>query len=338
MTNIAQIKQDAEQVDYTIYEQVDGNVLFPNLYNKGDIKLTRRKFRHPHCVDSNPDYVADSNLLRRVLAWWFGLGDPLGLYGETGSGKTEAFYKIADILNEPVYLLQVNGGLLPEMVEGKTKLVNGNTVDEYGVVPEAYKHGGLILLDEVDKANKPLQSWLHPVLERKPLSLSLTGELITPHDQVRVGLTANTLGQGGSERYSSSNKLDDALRARAGWLEVKYPEPAVLRDILNQKFGMLPTALQRKMCKVAIEVQKVTASDDADLSAVFSTRTLIKWGQTMLAFGLNARLSESLEFVSRGSCDPDDWNSLQGIYQRILGEDLDSIVSDVLERNSPAKK
>ena len=43
MTNIAQIKQDAEQVDYTIYEQVDGNVLFPNLYNKGDIKLTRRK-------------------------------------------------------------------------------------------------------------------------------------------------------------------------------------------------------------------------------------------------------------------------------------------------------
>lgn len=329
-------KQD--NIDFNLYEEVDGFILFPQLYKKGEVKLTRRIYRHPHCVTSNPDYIADASLLRRILAWWFGLGDPLGLYGETGSGKTEAFYKIADMLNEPVYLLQVNGGLLPEMVEGKTKLTNGETVDHYGVVPEAYKNGGLILLDEIDKANKPLQSWLHPILERKPLAVSLTSELITPHDQVRIGLTANTLGQGGSERYSSSNKLDDALRARAGWLEVKYPEPSVLRTIMNQKFNMLPPTLQRKMCQVAVEVQKVTASDDADLNAVFSTRTLVKWGQTMLAFGLNAKLCESLEFVSRGSCDPDDWDSLRGIYQRILGEDLESNVADVLHRHSPVKK
>ena len=74
-----------------------------------------------------------------------------------GSGKTELFYYIADKLNEPVYLLQVNGGFMPEMVEGKTSLAQGETVDEMGVVPHAYKHGGLILLDEVDKANIALQ-------------------------------------------------------------------------------------------------------------------------------------------------------------------------------------
>ena len=325
-------------VDFNTYEKVDGSLVFPELYSKGEVQITRRKFRHQNCVDSNPDYIADEMLLRRALAWWFGLPDPLGFAGETGSGKTELFYYIADKLNEPVYLLQVNGGLMPEMVEGKTSLAQGETVDEMGVVPHAYKHGGLILLDEVDKANKALQSWLHPVLERKPLSLSLTGELIMCHDQTRVGLTANTFGQGGSERYSSSNKLDDALRARPGWLTVKYPEPSVLRNIMAKKFSMIPAGFRKKMCQVALEVQKVTENEDSELSAIFSTRTLVKWGQTMVAFGLSAKVEESLDFVSRGACDPDDWESLQAIYQRILGEDKSSTVGDVLKKYTPVKK
>ena len=327
-----------EAIDYNVYEKVDGSIVFPELYSKGEVEITRRKYRHPNCVDSNPEYIPDEKALRRTLAWWFGLPDPLGLYGPTGSGKTEMLYMVADRLNEPVYLLQVNGGLLPEMVEGKTNLKDGNTEDKYGAVPQAYKYGGLIVLEEIDKANKPLQSWFHPILERKPLSLSLTGELIMPHDQCRISLTANTLGEGGSEKYSSSNKLDDALRARCGWLELKYPEANVLRKIINTKFPMLPAAFRRKMCQVAIEVQRVTENDDSEIRAVFSTRTIVKWGLTMMSFGLKAELNESLYFVSRGSCDPDDWDSLKSIYQRILGEDLDSTVDKVMEKYQPAKK
>lgn len=216
--NLATNLENPAKIDYNQYEEVDGSLVFPELYQKGQISITRRKYRHSNCIESNPYYVPDETMLRRCVAWWFGLGDPLGLYGETGSGKTELLYFIADRLNEPVYLLQVNGGLLPEMVEGKTVLENGNTFDKLGLVPEAYKNGGLIILDELDKANKPLQSWFHPIAERKPLALEFSKEIILPHDQVRIAATANTLGQGGSERYSSSNKLDDALRGRFGWL------------------------------------------------------------------------------------------------------------------------
>jgi len=336
-TNLATKIED--QVDYNQYEEVDGNIVFPELYQAGQVSIVRRKFRHPNCMESNPFYVPDETLLRRTISWWYGLGDPLGLYGETGSGKTDMLYFIADRLNEPVYLLQVNGGLLPEMVEGKTKLIDGNTVDVLGLVPEAYKNGGLIILDELDKANKPLQSWFHPVLERKPLALEFSKEIVVPHDQVRITATANTLGQGGSEKYSSSNKLDDALRARIGWLEVLYPPATVVKSIMEGMFGKtIPTSLRRKMMEVAMAVQKVTIGDDAELQAVFSTRTLVKWGETVQAFGLNARLDESLYFVSRGSCDPDDWESLKAIYQRILGNDLEDTVENVLKRHTPASK
>jgi cobaltochelatase CobS len=337
--NVNLVTEAPTNIDYDQYEEIDGNMVFPKLYQTGEVSIIRRKFRHPNCIESNPDYVADEKLLRRCIAWWYGLGDPLGLYGETGSGKTDMLYYLADRLNEPVYLLQVNGGLLPEMVEGKTKLKQGETFDVLGLVPEAYKNGGLVILDELDKANKPLQSWFHPILERKPLALEFSKEIIIPHDQVRISATANTLGQGGSEKYSSSNKLDDALRARIGWLEVKYPPACVLRSIMNGMFeDQLPTSLRRSMIEVAMAVQKVTKGDDADMRAVFSTRTLVKWGETMIAFGLSADLNESLYFVSRGSCEPDDWDSLKAIYQRILGRDLDDTVANVLERHQPTSK
>lgn len=338
-SNLATKLESQPTVDFNQYEEVDGNLVFPELYQKGQVSMVRRKYRHPNCIESNPHYVPDETILRRCIAWWFGLGDPLGLYGETGSGKTDMLYFIADRLNEPVYLLQVNGGLLPEMVEGKTVLENGNTVDKLGLVPEAYKNGGLIILDELDKANKPLQSWFHPVMERKPLALEFSKEIILPHDQVRITATANTLGQGGSEKYSSSNKLDDALRSRIGWLQMHYPAPAIVTNILKGMFEQhLPNALRRKMIQVAISVQKVSQGDDAELNAVFSTRTLVKWAETLIAWGLSANLSESLYFVTRGSCDPDDWDSLVSVFQRELGADLDDTVGNVLARHGAASK
>lgn len=326
-------------VNYSEYEQVDAHLVFPTIYQPGQLTLERRKNRHPNCVTSNPFYVPDDLVLRMTIAWWYSLNKAHGLYGETGSGKTEMLYYIADKLNEPVYLLQVHKALLPEVVEGKTTLKNGNTEDVLGTLLQGYDSngdGGLVIIDELDKANEHLQSFFHPVMERKPVSVAFSSQNILPHEFARIACTANTLGDGGSEKYSTSGKLDDALRSRINWLEVFYPSESALRNILKSKYeDYLPTGFRRDMIKLAIDIQKVTLGDDRTINAVFSTRTLIDWADSILAFGLNAKLSDSLWYVTRGSCDKDDWTSFTSVCQRVLGAKLDDTVQKVLESYTP---
>ena len=33
-------------VDFNTYEKVDGSLVFPELFSKGEVQITRRKFRH----------------------------------------------------------------------------------------------------------------------------------------------------------------------------------------------------------------------------------------------------------------------------------------------------
>jgi cobaltochelatase CobS len=339
MNNLNLVTTNKSDIDYNEYEEVCGSVVFPELYSAQDgVALTRRVNRHPNVPTSNVFYQPDLEILREIVGAWYGLTYAMGAKGETGTGKTEMFQFVCERLNEPMYILQLNGGLLPEMVEGRMTLKDGNTSIELGPLAIAYEEGGLIVLDELDKANTALQSWLHPVLERKALALAINGKNIEPHDQLRIACTANTFGEGGSERYSSSNKLDDALRARIGWWEFHYPTASVLRNILKSKFPMIPSKFRTKMIQVTEDIQRVTVDEDSEISAIFSTRTLVNWGDTMLAFGVNSKIERSLHFPTRGACDPADWDALKEIFQRILGDDLKLSVTEMLEKYEPKSK
>ena len=71
-------------------------------------------------------------------------------------------------------------------------------------------------------------------VEGKPWTLSVFGETINKHANCRIAATANTTGGGDSDRYITSQRLDQALRSRFGWLKTKYPSKAVDRGKINK--------------------------------------------------------------------------------------------------------
>lgn len=346
MSNV-QSTQQATPVNFFEMEAVEKHLLFPDVFSQGEVgTIQRRKNRHPDCLPSNPDYVPDETTVRRALAWWYSLSkdQALGLHGETGTGKTELLLYIADRLNEPVYLIKVHPALMPEDLEGSKELVNGEkgvvTKNSLGLAAKAYAMGGLIILDEVDKSNAPLGCALHGLVEGKPWPIEQFGLVLNKHPFCRVSGTANTTGEGGHERYHTSNRMDQALRSRFGWLETHFPQPAREMQILAKKFPKLPNKMLKACVSLANAMRDaVLGPADSDgkrsgdvqdpINAVFSTRTLVRWCNTTMAFGPKATWRESLNWAFDGSVDSESRAAVKAIIQRELDTTIDEPVAEV---------
>lgn len=341
--------QKVKTVDIYVLEDVCASLVFPEVYAAGEVKLKRRVNRSVDCIPSNPDYVPDEMMLRRTLAWWFSPRcKPLGLFGETGTGKTEMLLYVADRLNEPCYISKIHPALMPEELEGSKELVgspNGViTRNSLGLAAKAYKHGGLLILDEVDKANAALGCSLHGLVEGKPWPIEQFGVVLNQHSMCRVTATANTMGEGGNERYHTSNRMDAALRSRFGWMKTHFPETHREMAILQKKFPKLPLPMLKDCVRLANAFRDALLGPQRDgkidnpINAVFSTRTLVHWCHYTMVFGLKAKWSESLDFAFQGSIDPEYIEDAAAITQRILGNNVNMLVADVIKTYTPVKQ
>jgi cobaltochelatase CobS len=330
--NVQPISQSA--VDYNERVQVDAHQCFPELFAPNQFQVQMRKHRHPDCKKSNPDFLPDLELFKKVMVWWHipMCPMPLGLVGETGTGKTEFLLYIADRLNEPVYIEKISSGMRGEALEGGYELVTNEhghqiTQKRYAQASIGYKHGGLVLFDEVDKANEDVATALHLFLEGKPWTLSAFGETVNRHALTRIVCTANTTGQGGSERYITSNQLDAAVRNRIGWHNVQYPDKFAEMKILKKKFPQMPDTLAQEMLRLgnalrdALLGPKRDGNIDNPIASPFSTRNLVNWGLFIIAYGFTRPLRESFNFAYGNNVNEEDRQVVEDAIKGIFAND-----------------
>lgn len=345
--------QNIQPINHEELVEVDAHDRFPEVITSpGQFKVRMRKHRHPDCLSSNNHYYPDIEIFKKAMAWWLAPVQmmPLGLVGETGTGKTELLLYIADRLNEPVYLEKVTTGMRAETLEGGKELTtdsqgNNVTQNRYSKAMQGYKNGGLVIFDEIDKANDDLSTGLHLFLEGKPYALTNFSEIVSKHPMCRITATANTTGEGGHERYTTSQKLDAAIRNRIAWLTTHYPSLEREMTILESQYSMLPYPIRHKMVKTANCLRDALLGPERDgsidnpVGAPFSTRTICNWAYYCCAFGANRTPNESLDFVYFGSVDSEDRADVKAILQRVWGQDLDKNLSYFIEQEqSRAKK
>lgn len=238
-------------------------------------------------------YRFDIGVLRDLMVWWNmnlqGVNkDGMYLFGPTGAGKSAAFVNFCARLNIPLYEKTIYEGMEFDVLMGRTEIVGGDTVFMYGVVPLAMGaegEPGILVLNEIDRADDAVLTGLYEVLAGRPLVLDAAGHhVIQANEAFCFGATGNTNMGGASEDYSNAVKQDLAFVDRFWKVSVGYPDKDVEVEILESVVPELTGTLREKMVDVANDIRRLHMEGENRIPLTMSTRTLLRWGQMAHAF------------------------------------------------------
>ena len=276
----------------------------------------------------NPKYRPNERNLLIALTWMFGKSRNMSLacYDETGTGKTEFVAFLAASLGLSLHRVSVSETMRPETLKGNIGIKNGETVFEESVVVKAYREGGILLLDELDKGSFDLLASLHPILEGKPLAIEKTGEVVNPHPLFRVIATCQTPGIADmSGRYGSiSSDMDEAVKRRFLWIGFEYPAISVDTDILGDMTKLsyrirLAMAKFAKTVRDAMNTDAVNGNSQHCIQSALSTRVLVDWA-VMWELLPDFTMQEVFEIVFTAASTPEERLALNELGKLHLAE------------------
>lgn len=145
------------------------------------------------------------------------------LFGPAGSGKTVAGRMVSEAMGIAFYPESCNPMMTKWDLLGFVG-PNGNYVP--GVIFEAFRDGGVVLLDEVDASNPALLLTINAIAALKPGETWRfpNGEIIARHANFVLIVAGNTNGQGADENYVGREQMDASTPDRFVMVEWGYDE------------------------------------------------------------------------------------------------------------------
>lgn len=193
------------------------------------------------------------------------------LVGPAGSGKTTLCEQIATVLERKFYL--------ESRVTSEFKLLG--FIDAAGHVVrtqfrEAYEHGGVFLLDEVDASDPDSLTAFNSALANG--MAAFPDALVRRHPEFVAIAAGNTYGRGADRQYVGRNQLDAATLDRFCIFEVDYDEMLELELSGNPDWARYVQSVRK-----AIDHEKVRH--------ICSPRASIM-GAKLLAAGMDRKMVE----------------------------------------------
>lgn len=229
-----------------------------------------------------------------------------GLYltGHTGTGKTSGVIQFHAAVKRPIISLNAHGRMTADDLVGFFSLVSEKKGEQpvmkfnYGPLPRAMKEGATLLINEIDLVDPAELAALNEVLDGRPLVISANGgEVIKPHHNFRIIVTANSKGSGDEMGlYQGVQTQNLASLDRYRFSEVDYLAPEVELNILQGVVEeSIPDFILESMVSVANGIRKLFIGENGyagSISAPMSTRTLCRWARLVPLYssgnGVNA--------------------------------------------------
>lgn len=137
--------------------------------------------------------------------------------GPAGSGKTTVARQIAEALGLKFYY---QGAM-----SGSHCVLGHEGLTKYHTTPtrEAWQHGGLLLIDEIDGSEPDAALAIHP-MDNGHMTFPDCPTPIARHPDFRLIVAANTYGKGADRQYVGRTQLDAATLNRFVFFEFNYDE------------------------------------------------------------------------------------------------------------------
>lgn len=211
-------------------------------------------------------------LLVRVV----GAALPVFMVGPAGTGKTAGAEQAAKALGLEFYAMSVGSQTSKSDIFG---FLDAQGHYHGTSFYEAYKNGGVFLLDEADAGNANVLVGLNASLSNGYVFFpDGTGKMTKMHENFRMVATANTFGNGASRQYVGRNQLDAATLDR--FSVITWDIDARIEEAIA---SMSPTYGDRWLR--VVRAVRVEAIDNLELRAVVSPRATLR-GATLLESGV----------------------------------------------------
>lgn len=215
------------------------------------------------------------------LIQYVGQNIPVYLVGPAGSGKTTACKQVAAALGLKYYY---QGAM-----SGSHAVLGHEGMHRYHSTPsrEAWEHGGLLLIDEIDGSEPDATMSIHP-MDNGYMVFPDSPVPVARHPDFRLVAAANTWGNGADRLYVGTNQLNAATLDRFAFIDWGYDE-ALERQL----------AVNDDWCSFVQSVRK--AVSHCKIRHVVSPRASIM-GAKMLASGMPRDRVEAA-FIWKGMTD-----------------------------------
>jgi len=215
---------------------------------------------------------------------------PIYLTGMSGNGKTFGIEQTCAMLGREMIRVNFTAETDEDDLFGGFRLVNGETVFQYGPVVEAMKRGAVLLLDEVDLGSSKIMA-LQSVLEGKGYFIKKRAEWIEPTDGFTIIATANTKGKGSDDgRFIGTNVMNEAFLDRFSvTMYQPYPSEAIEKKILNlaaESFGIASESLGKFIPNLTMWGDIIRKTfEEGGVDEIISTRRLVDIIKSYSIFG-----------------------------------------------------
>jgi len=243
---------------------------------------------------------------------------PVYLTGMSGNGKTFGIEQTCASLGREMIRVNFTAETDEDDLFGGFRLVNGETVFQYGPVVEAMKRGAVLLLDEIDLASSKVMA-LQSVLEGKGYFIKKRGEWVEPADGFTVIATANTKGKGSDDgRFVGTNVLNEAFLDRFSiTLYQAYPSEAIEKKILTKAaegFGLRSAEVDAFIPNLTMWGDIIRKTfEDGGVDEIISTRRLVDILKSYSIFGNKEKAIK----MSIERFDDETKESFLSLYEKI---------------------
>lgn len=241
-------------------------------------------------------YISNDQI-NTTLFLAFTLEKPILIEGPPGTGKTELAKTIAESFDRDFFRIQCYEGITFEQVVGEwnyqkqllyLELARENKEDMTIFSNEFFiqrplltafsnERPSVLLIDEIDKADEELESFLLQALGEKQITINDLDTFDLKNDLIVV-LTSN-----------AQRSLLDETKDRCLYLYIDYPDYDREVTIINKRVPIAPDSLVEEVVNKTQKIRKL------DLSKKPSIRATVDWVEALIALEQIPPTKEALE-------------------------------------------
>jgi len=251
--------------------------------------------------EGSETYVLDDELAK-IVNISMTLEMPLLLKGEPGTGKTMLAHAIASTLGMPLIVLNVKSSMkLVDALYQYDTLTRLNdsrfgdsnrdvsTIGDYirmGKIGQAFTSPSrsVLLIDEIDKAETDFQDDMLDVLDQMQFDIIETDETVSALTRPVIIITSN-----------AKKDLSDPFLGRCNFHHIAFPDPKMMRRIINAHFPEVNDKLAQRAIDTFYELRQLE-----NIEKKPATRELINWIRALQAdpdFKNGAQLTKEIPYL-----------------------------------------